>query len=260
MRNSTPVPALRVTTGVNDQGGTPVRNWRTVAGAAALSVLVGASLLVPMTGVAQTGTTQLSDVLAQLRRNAKVSERLNAAFFRAPQTRAFAGSSFNPVDSDLAFSANFGDGSLKLNPTRQTVSEQNGTVTVQNTDQTTGTFETALDVPNRAQVLEVTRSYKDVAGNNTTTNGQQAPSGYLFQIIEVSQTGTDSKVLFEARSTDGKTGSDTTTLPNGGFRVDNSRKRYILRVRIDETNADSRFYGITLQEVIGKGVPGAPTS
>jgi hypothetical protein len=237
-----------------------VRNWRTIAGAAALAALVGVSLLVPVGSVAQSGSTRLSDVLAQLRRNAKVSERLNAAFFRAPQTRSFVGSSFNPVDSDVAYTADRGDGSLSLDATRQTVREQGGTVTVEDTPQTTGTFELALDVPNRAQVTQVTRSYKDVPGNNTTTSGQQAQSGYQFQIVELSHTGTDSRVLFDARSQDGKTGSDSTQLPNGGFRVDNSRKRYLLRVRVDETAADSRFYGITLQTVIGRGVPGAPTS
>jgi hypothetical protein len=40
--------------------------------------------------------------------------------------------------------------------------------------------------------------------------------------------------------------------------VNNSTNRYLLRVTIDDTNANTKFYGFTIQYVIGKGVPGAP--
>jgi len=218
----------------------------------------------PELAYAQSGRSEVSQFLAQLRRNAKVSERLNAGFFRAPQTRQFVGSAFRPTDSDTAYTADRGDSALSLDATRQKVTQtgsgDTATVKVEDVPQTTGVFEIPLDVPNRAQVVEIQRSYRDVAGNNTSTNGQQAPSGFQFQVVQYGQLGDQGKTLFDARSTDGKTGTDTTQLGSNTFRVDNSRNRYVLRVRIDDTNADTRFYGFTLQYVIGKDVPGAPKS
>ena len=41
-------------------------------------------------------------------------------------------------------------------------------------------------------------------------------------------------------------------LPNG------VREGHVLRVTIDDTNVNTKFYGMTIQYVIGKGVPGAP--
>jgi hypothetical protein len=32
----------------------------------------------------------------------------------------------------------------------------------------------------------------------------------------------------------------------------------VLRVTIDDTNSATKFFGLTIQYVIGKGVPGAP--
>ena len=60
------------------------------------------------------------------------------------------------------------------------------------------------------------------------------------------------------RSADGHKGTDTLGLANSGFQVNNSTSRYVLRVTIDDTNANTKFYGFTIQYVIGKGVPGAP--
>jgi hypothetical protein len=60
------------------------------------------------------------------------------------------------------------------------------------------------------------------------------------------------------RSTDGHTGIDTLGLANSGFQVNNSKSRYLLRVTIDDTNSNTKFFGFTIQYVIGKGVPGAP--
>jgi hypothetical protein len=42
--------------------------------------------------------------------------------------------------------------------------------------------------------------------------------------------------------------------------VNDSLKRYVLRVTLDDVQANTRFYGITVQYVIGKGVAGAPSS
>ena len=56
--------------------------------AAVVSALVGGP------NIASAATTSLSDVLGALHRNAKVSERLNAGFFRAPQTQNYVASAF----------------------------------------------------------------------------------------------------------------------------------------------------------------------
>jgi len=57
---------------------------------------------------------------------------------------------------------------------------------------------------------------------------------------------------------DGSEVDYTESLMGSGFQVNNSTSRYVLRVTIDDTNANTKFYGITIQYVIGKGVPGAP--
>ena len=234
--------------------------------AAVVSVLVGGP------NIASAATTSLSQVLGQLHRNAKVSERLNAGFFRAPQTQGFIGSSLRPTDSDTAFKVNASDSSLQLKATRPgTTGTTDGTpdpttqkqkVTIDPVDQTQGTFEVPIQIPNRAKVIKVQASYADSTGNNTTTGGTQAPSGFNFQVLSFGLTGgTPTELLSSAngiRSTDGKTGTDTLGLTNNGFQVNNSSSRYVMRVTIDDTNANTKFYGFTIQYVIGKGVPGAP--
>jgi hypothetical protein len=245
-----------------------VRHARSIAGLALLALLAGLGWVAPFRtsnpelALAQGGRSEISQFLAQLRRNAKVSERLNAAFFRAPQTRQFAGSAFRPLDSDIAYTADRGDSGLSLDATRPSdeTEQQGGQTVVKRVPQTSGTFELPLDIPNRAQVVEVETSYKDSAGNNTIVSGQQQPSGFQFQIVRYGQLGDQPTQLFSTRSTDGRTGTDATPSAFRAFRVDNSRNRYVLRVTITDTSAATRFYGFTLQYVIGKGVPGAPTS
>jgi hypothetical protein len=232
--------------------------------AAVVSVLVGGP------NIASAATTSLSQVLGQLHRNAKVSERLNAGFFRAPQTQNYVGSAFRPTDSDTAFTVNSTDHALQLSPTRNgstgNVTPGTGgapdTVTLDKVDQTQGSFEVPLQIPNRAKVIKIQASYADSTGNNTTTNGTQATSGFNFQVIQEGLTGGSPTELLSSangqRSTDGKTGTDTLGLTNSGFQVNNSTSRYVMRVTIDDTNANTKFYGLTIQYVIGKGVPGAP--
>jgi hypothetical protein len=231
--------------------------------AAVVSALVGGPNIA-------SAATSLTTVLNQLHRNSKVSERLNAGFFRAPQTQGFVGSAFRPTDSDTAFSVGATDGSLQLKPTRPgttgTVTPGTGgapgTVTLDSVNQTQGVFEAPLQIPNRAKVVKVQASYADSAGNNTTTNGTQAPSGFKFEVVQVGPTGGSPTELLSSstgvRSTDGKTGTDTLSLANSGFQVNNSTSRYLLRVTVDDTNSATKFYGFTIQYVIGKGVPGAP--
>ena len=233
--------------------------------AAVVSALVGGPSVA-------SAASRLSQFLGQLHRNAKVSERLNAGFFRAPQTRGYSGSAFRPTDSDTAFNVTTSDGALHLNGTRPGTSgttdgtpdptTQKQKVTIDPVAQTQGTFEVPLQVPNRAKVIKVQASYADTAGNNTTTNGTQAPSGFDFQVIKLGLTGgSPTELLTSAtgqRSTDGKTGTDTLSLANSGFQVNNSTSRYLMRVTIDDTNVNTKFYGLTIQYVIGKGVPGAP--
>jgi hypothetical protein len=231
--------------------------------AAVVSAVVGGP------SVASAASTSLHTVLAQLHRNSKVSERLNAGFFRAPQTQGFVGSAFRPTDNQTAFTVN-ADHSLSLNATRDgntgTVTAGTGgnpdTVTLDKVPQTEGVFETPIQIPNRAKVVKVQMSYADSAGNNTTTNGTAAPSGFKFEVVQVGLTGASpTELLSNAagdRSTDGKNGTDTLTLANGGFQVNNSSNRYLLRVTVDDNNANTKFYGATIQYVIGKGVPGAP--
>jgi hypothetical protein len=232
--------------------------------AAVVSVLVGGP------NIASAASTSLHTVLAQLHRNSKVSERLNAGFFRAPQTLGFGPSAFQPTDSDTAFKINTPDDSLQLSATRPgntgPVTPGTGggpdTVTLTPVDQTQGVFEAPIQIPNRAKVVKVQASYADSAGNNTTTNGTQAPSGFKFEVLQEGLTGSSPTELLStaggARSTDGKNATDTLGLANGGFQVNNSTSRYVLRVTIDDTNANTKFYGFTIQYVIGKGVPGAP--
>lgn len=232
--------------------------------AAVVSVLVGGP------NIASAATTSLSQVLGQLHRNAKVSERLNAGFFRAPQTQNYVASAFRPTDSDTAFTVNSTDDSLQLAATRNGatghVTPGTGgapdTVTLDKVNQTQGVFETPLQVPNRAKVTKIQASYADSSGNNTTTSGTQATSGFNFQVIKLGLTGgTPTELLSSAngqRSTDGKTGTDSLSLANAGFQVNNSTSRYLMRVTIDDTNSNTKFYGFTIQYVIGKGVPGAP--
>jgi hypothetical protein len=232
--------------------------------AAVVSALVGGP------NIASAASTSLHTVLAQLHRNSKVSERLNAGFFRAPQTQNFVASSFRPTDSDTAFTINTSDDSLQLKPTRPgttgPVTTGTGgnpdTVTLTPVNQTQGVFEAPLQIPNRAKVVKIQASYADSSGNNTTTNGTQAPSGFKFEVIQLGQTGGSPTELLSTatgvRSTDGKTGTDTLGLANSGFQVNNSTSRYLLRVTVDDTNSNTKFYGFTIQYVIGKGVPGAP--
>lgn len=219
--------------------------------AAAAATAGGAAEESPPEALAQSGgQAELSDVLAQLRRNAKVSERLNAGFFRAPQTRQFAGSTFHPVDDDIRYTADRGDYSLSLDP-----------------QETSGTFEIPLDIPNRAEVVEVAASYRDAQGGNA----QGVPSGLGFSVVRVGQLGDGAEEQLELpqgadaalgyRSTDGATQAlQQLPLRGNGFRVDNSRYRYVLRVRIDDASENTRFHGFTVQYVIGRGVPGAPAT
>ncbi|HEY7631097.1 MAG TPA: hypothetical protein VH817_10370 [Thermoleophilaceae bacterium] len=234
---------------------------------AAIAAVV-VSALVGGPNIASAASTSLHTVLAQLHRNSKVSERLNAGFFRAPQTQGYIASAFRPTDSDTAFKVNAADDSLQLKAQRpgdsgpvDTTPSPN-TVTLTPVDQTEGVFEAPIQIPNRAKVIKVQVSYADSSGNNTTTNNVAAPSGFKFEVLKFGLTGgTPAELLSTAtgvRSTDGKTGTDTLGLANSGFQVNNSTTRYVLRVTVDDTNANTKFYGMTIQYVIGKGVPGAP--
>jgi hypothetical protein len=241
-------------------------------GTTAAIVAVVVSALVGGPNIASAASTSLHTVLAQLHRNSKVSERLNAGFFRAPQTQGYIATAFRPTDSDTAFKVNPADDSLQLKSQRPGASgssdgqpdptTQKQKVTVDPVDQTQGVFEAPIQIPNRAKVIKVQASYADSAGNNTTTNGTAAPSGFKFEVLKFGLTGgTPAELLSTAtgvRSTDGKTGTDTLGLANSGFQVNNSTTRYLLRVTVDDTNANTKFYGMTIQYVIGKGVPGAP--
>jgi hypothetical protein len=232
--------------------------------AAVVSVLVGGP------NIASAASTSLHSIMAQLNRNSKVSERLNAAFFRAPQTLGFGPSAFHATDSDTAFRVNASDDSLQLKATRPgntgPVTPGTGgapdTVTLTPVDQTQGVFEAPIQIPNRAKVVKVQANYADSSGNNTTTSGTQATSGFKFEVIQETNAGGSPTELLSnsagTRSTDGKTGIDTLGLANSGFQVNNSSNRYFLRVTIDDTNANTKFFGLTIQYVIGKGVPGAP--
>lgn len=231
-----------------------------------LALALAAGLLVVDGGspaeeaVAQNRGTSLSNVLGQLRRNAKVSERLNAGFFRAPQTRAYVGSAFQPVDSDIAYTVGT-NSALSLKPTAPgtRVVEQGGNQVVQPVAQTTGTFELPLDIPNRAQVVKVQASYTDAAGGG---------SGFGFSVLSLDQTGGSQSQLLQLpaganpalgfRSSNGQNGTFSLPIAGNGFRVNNSTNRYVLRVRIDDTSQNTQFYGLTIQYVIGRGVPGAP--
>lgn len=215
------------------------------------------------------GRSSLSQLLAQARRNAKVSERLNAAFFRAPQTRQYVGSMFRPTDSDTAYTADRGDSGLSLDAERSgTEARTTGTGSDAVTrlvpvPQTTGTFELALDVPNRAEVVSVRASYRDEPGGNTRTGDVQAASGFAFSLLrlgQLSESPEEQLVTSPVRSQDGRTGTFTLALRNNAFRVDNSRYRYVMRVRIDDVSPNTRFYGLTIQYVIGRGVPGSPAA
>jgi hypothetical protein len=231
--------------------------------AAVVSALVGGPNIA-------SAATSLTTVLNQLHRNSKVSERLNAGFFRAPQTQGFGASAFRATDSDTAYQINASDDSLQLKPTRPgnsgNVTPGSGggpdTVTLTAVAQTQGVFETPIQIPNRAKVVKVLASYADSSGNNTTTNGTQAPSGFKFDVLQVPNGGGNATELLSSstgvRSTDGKSGVDTLSLANSGFQVNNSTSRYLLRVTIDDTNSSTKFHGFTIQYVIGKGVPGAP--
>jgi hypothetical protein len=241
-------------------------------GASAAVVAAVVSILVGGPNIAAAASVSLHTVLAQLHRNSKVSERLNAGFFRAPQTQGFAGTTFRPTDSDTAFQVNAADDSLQLKPTRPGTTgstdgqpdptTQKQKVTLDPVNQTQGVFEAPLQIPNRAKVIKIQASYADSSGNNTTTGGTQATSGFKFEVMKFGLTGGSPAELLSnsagLRSTDGKTGTDTLSLANSGFQVNNSTNRYILRVTVDDTNASTKFFGFTIQYVIGKGVPGAP--
>jgi hypothetical protein len=242
-------------------------------GASAAVVAAIVSILVGGPNIAAAASVSLRTVLAQLHRNSKVSERLNAGFFRAPQTQGYVGSMFRPDDSDTAFQVNNTDSSLQLKATRPGTTgttdgqpdptTQKQKVTLDPVDQSEGVFEAPIQIPNRAKVVKVQASYADSTGNNTTTGGTQATSGFKFDVMKYGLTGGSPTELLSnsagQRSTDGKTGTDTLSLANSGFQVNNSTGRYVLRVTIDDTNVNTKFYGFTIQYVIGKGVPGAPS-
>lgn len=200
-----------------------------------------------------------SSLLGQLRRNAKVSERLNAGFFRAPQVRGFVGSAFRPTDSDTAFTVDAGNSSLSLDETRPGTELEVGadgktTNKLKPEEQRSATFEYPLDVPNRAEVIDVDASYSDASGGN----------GLTFSLVQIGRQGESQEQMLEGSSegvrSQGGSGTFSLALRNRGFRVDNSRFRYVLRVRFDNANAGTRLQGMSIQEVIGRGVPGAPTS
>ncbi len=240
-------------------------------GASAAVVAATVSMLVGGPNIAAAASTSLHTVLAQLHRNSKVSERLNAGFFRAPQTQGYIASTFRPLDSDTAFQVNPSDDSLQLKATRPAPVSGAGTGTTGPTgptgpatvDQTQGVFEVPIQIPNRAKVVKVQASYADSHGNNTTTNGTQAPSGFKFEVLKYDLGGTHPTELLSTptgvRSTDGATTTQRLGLANSGFQVNNSLSRYVMRVTIDDTNSATKFFGFTIQYVIGKGVPGAPS-
>ncbi len=196
-----------------------------------------------------------NSILGQLRRNAAVSERLNAGFFRAPQNRGFVGSSFRPTDSDTAFTVDPGSSSLSLDRTRpgtelEVASDGTRTNRLRPEDQGSATFEYPLDIPNRAEVIRVDASYSS------------AGDGLNFSVVQIGREGQSQEQLLEggnegARS-QGGTRTDSLALRNRGFRADTSRFRYVLRVRFNDTNESTRLHGMSIQEVIGRGVPGAP--
>lgn len=121
-------------------------------------------------------------------------------------------------------------------------------------NQSSATFEYPLDVPNRAEVIRVDASYSDASGGN----------GLVFSLVQIGREGQSQEQLLEGGSEGVRSrgGNETLTLPlrNRGFRADNSRFRYVLRVRCDSTNEGTRLHGMSVQEVIGRGVPGAPST
>ncbi len=251
-----------------------MRRLRSIAVLSGLCTLVLSAVLMAGGGgpaavgdAAAQARSTLSQLLAQGRRNAKVSERLNAAFFRAPQTRQYVGSTFQPTDSDTAYTVDRGDSGLSLDierPGTQVQTTGAGADAVSRlvpVPQTTGTFELPLDVPNRAEVVSVRASYRDAAGANTRTGDVQAPSGFAFSLVrlgQLSESPEEQLASGPVRSLDGRTGTFALPLRNNGFRVDNSSYRYVMRVRIDDVSPETRFHGFTVQYVIGRGVPGAP--
>jgi hypothetical protein len=229
---------------------------------AVLSTAIAMILAGGPAAFAATTSTSLHDVLAQLRRNSKVSERLNAAYFRAPQTWPIAATSLKPTSSDTAFTVSGTDGGLSLSPDHITFTETGGAQVPARTAQTSGTFEVPIQLPNRAKVIKLQASYNDSTGNNTSPGGTQAPTGFNFELIQYGLQGeTPTELLSQStgiRSTDGRKGTDTLGLANSGFQINNSTSRYVLRVTVTDTNAATKFYGFTLQYQLGKGVPGAP--
>ena len=238
-----------------------------------VSVLAGGVSIAVASGPRAFASTSLHDVLSALRRNSKVSERLNAGFFRAPQTQGYTGSAFRPTDGGTAFAVSTSDGSLSLEPTQLTVTPSGTTTTTTTTTtsssttttgtvtsvpQTSGTFEAPLEIPNRAKVVKVQASYNDSAGNNSG----QTTSGFNFEVVRYGLNGDSPTELLSqpggVRSTDGRKTTATLPLANSGFQVNNSTSRYVLRVTITDTNAATKLYGFSIQYVIGKGVPGAP--
>jgi hypothetical protein len=228
---------------------------------AVLSTAIAMILAGGPAAFAATTSTSLHDVLAKLGRNSKVSERLNAAYFRAPQTWPIAATSLKPTDSDTAFTVSSADGGLSLSPDHITFGDT-GTPVPARTAQTSGTFEVPIQLPNRAKVIKLQASYNDSAGNNTSPGGTQATSGFNFELIQYDLLGANATELLSQpggiKSADGRKGTDTLGLANSGFQINNSTSRYVLRVTITDTNAATKLYGFTLQYQLGKGVPGAP--
>jgi hypothetical protein len=221
---------------------------------AAVSAIV--VLAVGPGSIASAASTSLHDVLSQLRRNSKVSERLNAGFFRAPQTQSYPGSAFRPTDSDTTFSVSAADGGLSLKP----VTTGGGTSGPSGPSGPTGptttagsTFEVALQVPNRAKVVRIQASYNDPSGSG---------SAFKFEVVKYGLGGESPSELLSSSggisSTDGRKETKTLGLAGSGFQVNNSTGRYVLRVTITDPSGTAKLYGVTVQDVIGKGVPGAP--
>ena len=206
--------------------------------------------------IASAASTSLHDVLSQLRRNSKVSERLNAGFFRAPQTQSYPGSGFRPTDSTTAFSVSTTDGGLSLGSATTGGGTTGSTGPSGPTGPTTtagSTFEVPLQVPNRAKVVKIQASYNDPSANG---------SAFKFEVVKYGLGGDSPSELLSSSggisSLDGKKETQTLGLANSGFQVDNSTSRYVLRVTITDPTATAKLYGMTVQDVIGKGVPGAP--
>ena len=140
-----------------------------------VSVLV--AVVVGPGGIASAASTSLHDVLSQLRRNSKVSERLNAGFFRAPQTQSYAGSAFRPTDSDTAFSVStHRRRALARSPPRRAVARlaRRHPVVTRPARRPPGALRCPLLVPNRAKVVKVQASYDTTPAETTAPSSSRS--------------------------------------------------------------------------------------